>query len=493
MRSLLFMLCLLLAGQAAAQNYSPIRPGVKRYFTNTEGYLRGIRADSTTIFGADTLYHLHRMVRGELQPMFMTMLDSNGAHWIGRPVRQGSDGTWWFGNFLNDTLVLKPAAGLNDSWTFYSDSSAVHYEATVTGLDTMTVLGILDSVKTIRLAALSGSSVVTGDSLHGLDIILSKHHGFVQVPDLFMFPYHRPNAAFSPHLDYFLTLIAGYAGAGKEKMLFRLTSYHTPSLTEIFNFQPGDVFEKGYYSTFYGAYNADSLDTVLTRTVTGPQVTYTMKRWHWYYAGTLPGLPVTIQEGTGSVTWDATLLFRDDLMPEEYPRSEAIYFLPADTSLCYVADVWKVEGWKLGGNKFYSGLVYPSYRHYKAGLGLIYFFGQSGDPNTEEGRMIYARKGNNGCGRFVAVPTGVDDALSAGSFSLYPNPARNELHVRLPDLPGPLSIILRDLTGRVRCSWPARRGRHFTLSLPHLAAGVYQVSLVTDGGRQVHRTVTIIP
>lgn len=186
--SFLFFLC---SFSAFSQNYNCFLPGQKNYFISGNNYVRGIRIDSVRRSGSDIIYFPYRTLRGIYGP-FSTSLDTFGSSWVGKKVVQKPDGTFIFNN-LWDTVFIKTQSHTGDSWIFYNDTSVFSYIATVTSEDTMTILGILDSVKTITITADSAGIYHPIDPVNNFQIILSKNQGFMQIFDLFTFPYHyRP-------------------------------------------------------------------------------------------------------------------------------------------------------------------------------------------------------------------------------------------------------------------------------------------------------------
>ena len=93
MKQLLFLLFILFCCTASiqAQNYQCLQNGVKRYFINGNGYLRGIRIDSVKTMGDTTVYYPYHTLRGHYAGT--TLLDSTGGSWLGGKVLQLSDGT----------------------------------------------------------------------------------------------------------------------------------------------------------------------------------------------------------------------------------------------------------------------------------------------------------------------------------------------------------------------------------------------------------------
>ena len=56
--------------------------------------------------------------------------------------------------------------------------------------------------KKILITAHNALGIVASDPVDSLQIFLSKNNGFVQVFDLFTFPYHGPDSVYAEGLDY---------------------------------------------------------------------------------------------------------------------------------------------------------------------------------------------------------------------------------------------------------------------------------------------------
>ena len=249
MKAILLSIILCICTDASdAQNWQCIEPGVKQYFINNNGYLRGIRVDSVTI-GDTTVYYPSHTPRG---PYYGTsvppVLDSNGGSWVGKKVIQLSDGSFIFDSYWNNSVMIKTHAYVGDSWVFYSDSSSLYYQANVISIDTMTVLSFTDSVKKILVTAYTGSTPVHSDPVDSFQIILSKNNGFVQAFDLYTFPYHKPDSLFRAGLDYFLDRsnmpyddIGAVYTPSKAYSIFRLTNFINPTQEQLYNWGVGDI------------------------------------------------------------------------------------------------------------------------------------------------------------------------------------------------------------------------------------------------------------
>src|SRR5437870_5221101 len=114
----LYFLFLFFSLNTYAQNWQCVQPGVKRYFTNSNHYLRGIRIDSVKVIGTDTVLYPFHTIRGEYFNWPHTT-DSNGGSWIGKIIIEKTEGTTLFSNYRGDTIIIKSLAKLSDTWTFY--------------------------------------------------------------------------------------------------------------------------------------------------------------------------------------------------------------------------------------------------------------------------------------------------------------------------------------------------------------------------------------
>ena len=128
---LLFVLILLVCNTIFAQDYAPLPDtGIRRYFTNSAGYLRGIRVDSVVQENGYKRYVTFRTPRGRNNNSG-NFTDSSGACWLGKNVRAYANGDWHFPNIAGDTILVKTGAKVGDTWAFHRDTSTIWTEATV--------------------------------------------------------------------------------------------------------------------------------------------------------------------------------------------------------------------------------------------------------------------------------------------------------------------------------------------------------------------------
>lgn len=355
MKKIVLFLSLLLPVLSYAQNYNPLQFGPKTYFTNSNGYLRGMRIDSVGAVGADSVYypfHTTRMagyLRGYCTIPFAK--DTAGGSWLGKKVIKQADGTWLFDNIWHDTVVIRSQAAIGDTWRFFDDATNIGYNATVTSIDTMTIAGEQDSVKTILISADTAGIPRTTDPVNGVTLKLSCNHGFVQAIDLYTFPYHLPDSLSDIiFIDFYLDYITGRcftfgdvpppvargAVPDTSNMLFRQVAFQNPTMKSIYNFADGDVYERYYHSyntTTYLMVYKYNMDTVFGTVSTPYSTSYnTYAHCTQLYSSVLPPSYDTfhVVEPGGGI-YDTTTLIDQYIMPEETGSNYYYFYLPEDS------------------------------------------------------------------------------------------------------------------------------------------------------------------
>ena len=314
-------------------------------------------------------------------------VDSAGASWLGKQVSQLNDGTFLFGNSWNDTVILKTQANTGDSWIFYNDTTALYYQATVAGTDTMTISGILDSIKRIIITAQNTSGIVTTDPVDSFQIILSKNNGFVQAFDLYNFPYHAPDAYFSPGLDFYLDRTIGFPSypipyaysstvPDRHNSLFRLISFAAPTLEDVFHTHIGDVYE---YTKCNGFIEHPTLlcdvpdeydmDTITAVNINPANTQSDYSGWAAQNEAIFYSASPTyaISAITGAMVYDTSKIISTTLMPEESGQRYLYYFIQNDTSYGIVSTLYCTDQFSFCA--FESTDITAVY---KAPLGLVH-------------------------------------------------------------------------------------------------------------------------
>lgn len=493
-RTLLAIACLLCSIASYSQNYQCLQAGVKRYYLNDNHYLRGMTIDSTRAYTDSTIYYPFHTPRGRydvVTPFSFPTLDPNGGSWLGKKVIGRSNGTFIFDNYWGDSVIIETQAHTGDSWLFYTDSGSLYYRATLTATDTMTVLAAPDSVKRITIRAYNSMGRVTTDPLDSFEIILSKNHGFVQVFDLYTFPYHEPDSVYKVGLDFFLDRstcdvanINGFIGPAvapnRSITLFRLIDFINPNEQEIYNWQVGDIIESMHES---GTVFPDMNYYFLTNSVasrTGPGVAVDM-----YLSGTgitcshLWSTCELICNGGGITLYNnryplAPIGFMPESKYGSWQTDNYVFYYPDDTSYCKVSPAYKTLG--MNYNPWGLGWTHIS-RNYKLGVGKTEFRFYDGEPSVEYSIMRYYKIGGVECGKSTRS-TSISLPANIG-IEVTPNPASDVVAIKTTYV-GNSIIQITDAVGQVVIS-QACHGGEALLSVGDIPSGLYYVNIIAVG------------
>jgi len=499
---LLLAFFLLISQCCFAQNYRCFTPGTVRFFTNSNNYVRAIRIDSIRVQGSDTIYYPFHTPRGRFSFTMSgpspTILDKTGGSWLGKNVIGRSGGIFLFDNMWHDTVVINAQAVPGDSWIFYNDTTKRYYKATVVVKDTATILGVIDSIKKIMITAFDDTGAVPSDPVNGFEIVLSKDYGFSKAIDLYTFPYHAPDSQYALGLDWYLNIVAGRsswsAPPNASNSEFELIPFANPSMIQVHDRQPGDVFEysacQGYdrngctYPSLY------YLDSVAAKNLLPGSVQYDYEGWvaqqHDY--GPFVSSPLytfDVTNNTRSDTFYQQTIVDNNLLPEEYHNSWSLYYYPHDTTYCYTGSAytfWETEIIDSLWQHIYfenSGLQVT----YKEGLGKVHIYAyDAGTDAVMETKLRYYRKSGVACGTIVTpVRTGINDVDANGkAIVIYPTAASGKIVIQAGVAIG--SVVITDMLGRILFS-AATSDSQMDIDVSGFAPGLYFVrinGLVTE-------------
>jgi Secretion system C-terminal sorting domain len=448
-----FIALLLLPFNGIAQNYQCLQAGVKHYFTNSNGYLRGIRIDSTKSYTDSTVFYPYHTPRGRFYTT--ALLDSNGGSWLGKKVVALPDGTFLFYNMWDDTVIIKTQAHKGDVWHLYDDTTALYYQAEVLSEDTMTILGAVDSVKQILITARNTTGIVTSDLIDSLQLVISKNSGFVKAVDLYTFPYHAPDSIYSGGIDYYFDESHGVD--------FSLIPFHWPSTMEMYDWDIGDAYEYKYCETIFGggcSYpQSFRYDSIVGKTIFPDSVIYQVAGWqiaqHWvgpYHVDRWYPYWKTDNSRTFSVT--NSPYFDTAKLPEEYGQQLFYWYFPESGSKCASGALISRTPSNIAGNRYTrpGELGYP-WEDFELKFGRILFSKTAFESNTGDmvdlsDELIYSSRGGVGCGNYVG-PEALsvrETAVVADVVRLSPNPASDLITITAPEKVS--QLVITDIVGQ---------------------------------------------
>jgi hypothetical protein len=285
MKTFLTLVCLLLLQTAFAQNWEVIQPGVSSKFQGDWRYQLFINVDHNFVKSTINIFTDSIVTSGSEQYLYLRRDQeiaslSNVFYWgpafyyvaLNEPGRFGdiviksASGDYKFISHCGDTIVLKSKASVNQSWLFAPLNNGRYLEAKVLSIQVGSVLGALDSVKTIEIIAKDSlGQIMTSDQWNGKTFQLSKQHGLLSAP-----AFRIVNCTGNAYM-YISDII-----------IYHLVSYKKNNqwlgkpdvkLDEIFNLQIGDVFhfnQSGYSTGGSGVYsyntNGQSIEKLISKT-----------------------------------------------------------------------------------------------------------------------------------------------------------------------------------------------------------------------------------
>lgn len=181
-----------------AQDWISIRPYQKTYFRSGDIFKYIISENQVANGVGDTTYFFHSTIRdSELWTNIVPLtndgcLDTLAPSWMGKEWRRtDSNGIELYKNFKGDSIIIKTKAQLADSWTMINDNNGNSIVATITKLDTLSVDGIVDSVKEISLQRFNNGTADTA-YYNSYKFQLSKSKGWIAITDLFSLAINEP-------------------------------------------------------------------------------------------------------------------------------------------------------------------------------------------------------------------------------------------------------------------------------------------------------------
>jgi hypothetical protein len=408
----------------------------------------------------------------------------NGS-WIGKAVIELPDGTFLFDNMFADTIVIKTQANINDSWILYDDDSSVHYQATLTSIDTMTILGNLDSIKRISITAYDNSQILTMDPINNAEIILSKNYGFVKTMDLYTFPYHEPGQGYNTDFDHFLNCV------GLQNISFNIYDFHIPTFTEIYDLNVGDVF--GYDA--WGSLGIPSywIDSVISKTAGPNQTSYTFQRTKkalqtnntWLYTNTQ----------ASETIWNTPIISLS-FVPEEWGQTVNFSYNLYNGNHCFISPAYYFSSNYIiyDGDTAYFNTFEPCgfYILYKEKFGRI-DYGECFDPspgNSVGETMVYSKKsGQAPCGTAPSVLNVTSININT-SVDIYPNPVSDILTIRHL-LNESVHYEITNLLGQALFN-EVSRNPEFKINVANYSPGIYSLKLATSSGYITTQKISIV-
>ncbi len=461
---ILSLLLLLIYATAGSQNYGLVLPGKLQYYANSRHYIRAARVDSVTVNGTGSVYHLFATPRGNY--MANATLDTEGGSWLGKIIITKADGTILIPGYYGDTAKLKTQATPGDKWVFY-ESCNYKAQATVIDIDTLSIGGSTDSIKTIMLTTND-----TTDILHGCRIVISKHNGIIQTPDLYLFPQNKAGT------DYFFDEATNHS-PDKQNIIFKQTDFENPDILDIYDYDTGNIFLTRHTVGIQGINQPPSftLEHITDKKTSGHSTTYTVTGWRQNYYPPAPTGYYT-QGYTGTLRYLSGQLHDTDYLPEEYGSRHLLFQDLTDTQYCTKGMYMSRNNLlHYGGTGVQVANAEPNTTtlKYKKGLGVVYRYDYhgSGAGATDEYTKTAIYKGFP-CGDYPKLSV-KRNTPEKPKIQIYPNPAHDRIYIKLPEQ-GEYQIALTNTLGQSLMQTKATEDT-IEIDTRDLPVGIYGITI----------------
>lgn len=447
-----------------AQDYQTVNSRRVAFFDNKEKNVESLRIDSL-VSQADTIlypaYVIQSIVANNRSDCFSPYI----ASWIGKSVTIKKNGVNEFFNRNGEKIAINTKALINDKWIAFQTKELI-IEATVSKHDTMTFLGIKDSVKTIGFQVYDKNKSPLNLHLNEMKLQLSKNHGFVKVFSFFLFPNLSNDHRLRFFEEYYLI------GLSNPKIGFQNLTW-----LEVNDFQKDDELHIKHNNTNMNMGNIEKVILkYLERKEFKDSLVYRVERKKLI---------------TNISSLETTSTFIHDTITEIYkPDSSSFNRLPGEAIVGYfdlfalimtngniisksfpsLSIVFRKQNdtcWK----ELVLGGCFP-HLNYLKGLGGPYYDNCNVPSSQNRTRsIVYSKKGlvTNGT---PLVITGVTNSEIAENIGVYPNPATESVLIKFKNQSVPLHFEMSNIHGKLILNNKVDANDN-SIDIKHLENGIY--------------------
>ena len=462
-----------------------------------------VRIDSSYIVGNDTVYEFYRTVRPQAGLPGNCIFTTRGASWLGYRVVMRSDYRHFYFNKSGDTINIPTRRSFGGEYVLYSypnDTAGKFLQGKVIKQYAKPFLNIADNTRVHQITTKDGQQVELENELFNEQHIdLSWNFGMHQTYNLWEFPY-----------DTTAYLLAGITRSYPPQIM--LMDTQNVRARQIFDYNLGDEF---HYKRYKHWGDAMMNYTTLTKekrmvvyknvSTTGDTLTYWFRRTQIQYNSSSANSSDTIFK-IDTITETIALnnyRFLDKFANELYTAEEGLYnaagYIEMFRNTWFAKRIQKVVH-----EPFYHDSVNhclsPSNQSlpthtYADGLGLTTRYDAGTDVyNLSYDSLIYLQKGLLVWGKpyifSKLLSVEVVENISWNAL-VYPNPATDQLTVRLTGYPNrAYRVRLFDLIGNRVGQWSVAGSNAFQqLSLAQLSPGIYLLQIEDSYGNRITKRV----
>ena len=464
MKRLILPILLLLSFSLSGQNYQTISSNRIALFENG-GQVKSLKVD-TVKTAPDSVFVFSTTIRDKGNWCFTPYGDS----WLGKSVSIKSDGDNIFLNRDRDSITIKTAALKDESWLAYEIADSIKVMATVSDHNTMTFMGVVDSVKTIEFAVYDKNMVEQDYSLSSMQVKISKNYGLVKTLNYYQFPNYESEYPNEYLCEYNIIGITN-----PEIGVQNLTWF------DVFDLQPGDELHVQYENWAYDERtDIKTIKKCIERTDYTDSICYTYKRKKSRH-DIDPYLNIDdfeFYDDTISETIYPNALF--DMFPGLNITSDGEFYYSYMNIGSIIEKFYEYHNLILNDpnsncwdEAIVDGCFSPNI--YLKGLGGPYYSCDGGNISPFTGykkELVYYKKGETDWGTPLIITSTPKIKVTADDIKVIMNPGKEQVSVQIMNHSQPLTFEIFNIQGQLIIQTPLNSNTN-TIDLHQIRSGIY--------------------
>ncbi len=475
-----------------AQDYQTINSSRISYFENQHYSenkdIKCIRIDSVKCPGDSILYPFYVMSRRENE-----CYQPNYASWIGKTVSISKDGINTFVNKFGDSIRINTKAKLGEKWIAYQLSDSMTIEASITQFDTLSFLGLNDSVKTISFQAYDKNMTAIDIPLNNMHLQISKNYGFIRILNFYSFPYLIINN--SNDLENGSVLV----GLSNPNV-----GVHNLTWADVYDFQVGDELHiltdalcvdanmnSGIMSTereiIKYIERKDFSDSIVykysrLKGVSNSVITHGTTTGAYNYFNDTLSLIITTNSDFDKLPGE--VIINSENHDEFYSYYFTTETLLSNSHLCKIKPDW--GDWYFKGKDTCWGRVIAdgciaNQKYYKGLGGPYHHCNEWPCMGWNKRELVYYKKGDITYGTKLDVVTNVD-TKEIENIKIFPNPAYDKINISNPNFSfNNYDVTIYDVLGNV-VKQSKIQGTDSSIDIEDIGSGIYMLILSNSHG-----------
>lgn len=455
------------------QDYQTISSNRIAFFDNEYNNIKCIRIDSLK-HQTDSVFFPFAAIQQLDYDCFSPFV----ASWIGKSVTIKDNGLNEFINKMGDTISVKTNAKIGDKWFAYAIQDSLSIEATILSHDTLTFLGITDSVKTIGFQAYDKGMNQLDLEINDMNLQISKSHGFVTIFNFYLFPNFQVDYPYERFEEYSLI------GLSNPKIgVDNLTWF------EVNDFQVGDelnVLDESscWYGDGYGSATTNkAIYKYLERIDYSDSIFYRYSRKQSIYTTWTDSSDFKYYDDTLTTTIKPDSLF--DKLPGEpvVNEYETYNYYMTNESPLSKTNPSVYETFVFSGDTCWHMIIadgcFPADKYIKGLGGPYYSCTHAFCLGGAERKLVYYKKGGVSWGNPIIV-TGISHVSTVKNITIYPNPAKNHVNITFSNSNyQDLHISIYDIQGKLQKT-RSLESNNSMISISDLNSGIYILKIADN-------------